>query len=43
MVPPIQVQVSGVDEKTNEQDHEGLHGIVPSIYKVTIKNIRIVL
>lgn len=43
MVPPIQVQIIGVDEKTNEQDHEDLHGIVPSIYKVTIENIRIVL
>lgn len=39
VVSSVQVDVAWVDEKECKQDDEDLDGILPSIYKVSIKHV----
>lgn len=40
MVSSIQVYIIGVDEKKCKQDYKYFHRILPSVNKITIKDIR---
>lgn len=39
MVPSVQVHVVRVEEKVGEEEHNHFDGLLPTIYKITIKHI----
>lgn len=41
MVSPVEIDVTWIDEQECKQNDEDLDGIPPSIYKITIKHIRL--